>query len=113
MTRSKPQKPGDKARMSRKQPPDSKPGRRVVDPKEAYGVEQLAEVGAIVLMWNQIETHLDWLVYICLRPPIEMMWDTVRRISGVRSKVDLLRLYAEPPSPVKAGWVVTFLICSC
>jgi hypothetical protein len=50
MTQSKPQKPASKARMSRKQPPDSKPGRRVVDPKEAYSAEQLAEVGAIVLM---------------------------------------------------------------
>jgi hypothetical protein len=95
MTQSTPKKPASKARMSRKQPPDAKPGKRVVDPKEAYTAEQLAEVGAIVLMWNQIETHLDWIVYNVLHPPIEVMWDTVRRISGVRAKLELLRLYAE------------------
>ena len=41
--------------MSRKKPPHAKPGRRVEDPKQAYTTEQLAEVGAIVLIWNQID----------------------------------------------------------
>jgi hypothetical protein len=81
--------------MSRKQPPDATPGRRVEDPKEAYSAEQLAEVGAIILIWNQIETLVDWLVHVSLRLPIMVFWDVVRRISGVRAKVDLLRLSAE------------------
>jgi hypothetical protein len=45
--------------MSRRQPKTSRPGRRVEDPKEAYTVAQLAEVGAIALMWNQIDNFLD------------------------------------------------------
>jgi hypothetical protein len=81
--------------MSRKQPSDSKPGRRVEDPKEAYTAEQLVEVGAIILIWNQIETFVDFLIYISLRPPVVMVFDVARRISGIRAKVELLRLYAE------------------
>jgi hypothetical protein len=41
--------------MSRKLRKDAKPGRRPEDPKEAYTQEQLAQVGAIALIWNQIE----------------------------------------------------------
>jgi hypothetical protein len=81
--------------MSRKQPPDSKPGRRVEDPKEAYTAEQLAEVGAIILIWNQIETFVDFLIYVTIRPPVFMVWDLPRRIRGASAKVELLRLFAD------------------
>jgi hypothetical protein len=81
--------------MSRKQPPDARPGRRVEDPKEAYSTEQLAEVGAIILIWNQIDTLIDWLVHIALRLPLLLFWDVVRRINGMNAKVQLLRLAAE------------------
>jgi hypothetical protein len=79
MKQSTPKKPANKARMSRKQPPDSRPGRRVEDPKEAYSSEQLTEVGAIILIWNQIETFVDWLIYITIHPPAEfMVWELPR-----------------------------------
>jgi hypothetical protein len=84
-----------KARMRRKQPRDSRPGRRVEDPKQAYTPEQLVEVGAIVLIWNQIDAFVDFLIYVSLRPPHLMFYDLARRISGIRAKVELLRLYAE------------------
>jgi len=95
MSRGTSQKPSGKARMSRKQPLDARPGRRIEDPKEAYSIEQLAEMGAIILIWNQIDTLIDWLVHIALRLPLLLFWDTIRRLNGVTAKVRLLRLAAE------------------
>jgi hypothetical protein len=70
-------------------------GGRVEDPKEAYTAEQLAEVGAIVLIWNQIDVMVDFLLYVSLRlqPPI-MFFDVTRRINGISNKMKLLHLVA-------------------
>jgi hypothetical protein len=87
--------PINKDRMSRRQPKTSRPGRRVEDPKEAYTVAQLAEVGAIALIWNQIDNFLDWLLHIALRTPLNLHWDIARRIRGSYAKVELLRLAAD------------------
>jgi hypothetical protein len=59
-----------KARMSRRQPPGSIPGRRVEDPKQAYTKERLEEIGAITLLWNQVDGFIDWLLQISLKLPI-------------------------------------------
>jgi len=67
----------------------------VEDPKQAYTPEQLVEVGAIILIWNQIDAFVDFLIYVSLRPPLLMFYDLTRRISGIRGKVELLRLYAD------------------
>jgi hypothetical protein len=88
-------KSADKSRMSRKQPKTSRPGRRVEDPKEAYTPGQLAEVGAIALIWNQIDNFLDWLLHIALKTPLMLHWELVRRIRGSYAKVELLRLAAD------------------
>src|ERR1700747_1289983 len=53
-----------RARMRRKQPQDSWPGRRTPDPKEAYSAVQLGEIGAIAIMWNAVDVMLDWLLKI-------------------------------------------------
>ena len=95
MSRSQPPNPASKARMSRKQPAGARPGRMAKDPKDAFSSQQLAEVGAIVLIWNQIDVMVDWLVHISLKLPITMFWEVVRRIGGVSAKVELLRLAAE------------------
>jgi hypothetical protein len=81
--------------MSRRQPPDARPGRRVEDPKEAYTTEQLAEVGAIALIWNQIDNFLDFLLHVSLKTPIFVHWEVARRISGSNAKIEILRIYAE------------------
>jgi len=49
--------------MKRKTPSDTelRPKRFESDPKKAYTPEQLAEIGAISLKWNQIEAHIDFL----------------------------------------------------
>ncbi len=85
---------GNTARMTRHQPAHSKPGRRPTDPKDAYTVEQLAEIGAIALIWNHIDDFVDWLVHICLGSPIALLWAVGRSIGGIEAKLDLLKLAA-------------------
>ena len=79
------------SRMTRKQPSGSQPGRRPWDPKEAYTTEQLAEVGAVILLWNQVEGFLDLLIYVALNPPI---FDVSRHMS-LPKRIKLLRLAAK------------------
>jgi hypothetical protein len=88
-------KPTSKARMSRKQPRDSYPGRRVENPKEAYSAVQLEEVGAITLLWNQVEGFLDFLLYVTwLHHSTHYFWEITDRIAAIDKKIDLLRIYA-------------------
>jgi hypothetical protein len=55
--------PSGQERMKRKAPTDLslRPQKFEFDPKKAYTVEQLAEIGAITLKWNQIEAHIDFI----------------------------------------------------
>jgi hypothetical protein len=95
MSRGKPTKTSAPVRMSRPQPKDSRPGNRFGTPKELFGNEQLAEIGAIVLIWNQIDTFVDFLTYVTLKPPIYLLWEVARRFRGVDAKIQLLRLAAD------------------
>ncbi len=49
--------------MKRKAPTNLslRPQKFESDPKKAYTAEQLAEIGAITLKWNQIEAHIDFI----------------------------------------------------
>jgi hypothetical protein len=85
---------GNTARMIRPQPTHSKPGRRPTDPKDAYTVEQLAEIGAIALIWNHIDDFVDWLIHACLGSPITLLWAVGRSIGSLEAKLDLLKLAA-------------------
>jgi hypothetical protein len=83
-----------KARMARKQPPRSYPGRRAENPKDAYSVVQLEEVGAIALIWNQVESFLDFLLYITwLKHAPFPFWEMTGRIPGAGKKIELLKIY--------------------
>lgn len=81
---------GDKTPVSRKLPPTSKPGIRVEDPKKAYTIHQLAEVGAVVLIGNQIDSFVDWLLNSALRAPDSLFWEIGRRMR-LEAKLDILR----------------------
>jgi hypothetical protein len=94
MARQPPKQGADKARMTRKQPVGATPGRRSEDPKEAYTTAQLAEVGAVVLIWNQINTFVDWLLHMALVLPHSMFWEVGPRIA-LENKINLLRIRAE------------------
>jgi hypothetical protein len=58
--------PKDMHRMKRPQFKDAKPGRRIQDIKKVYTKEQLAEIGAITLKWNDIDFFVDWSLLIGL-----------------------------------------------
>src|SRR5262249_7258564 len=77
--------------MTRKQPSGSQPGRRPWDPKEAYTTEQLAEVGAVILIWNQVEVFLDLLIDTALNPTIL----DVSRHLRLADRIKLLRRAAD------------------
>ena len=49
--------------MKRKTPSDLslRPAKFEFDPKKAYTIDQLAEIGAIALKWNQVEAHIDFI----------------------------------------------------
>jgi hypothetical protein len=70
------------------------PGRRTTDPKTAYTKEQLAEIGAIALVWNHVNDFVDWLLHICLGSPMSILWALGRSIGSVERKLDLLTLVA-------------------
>jgi hypothetical protein len=88
-------KPPTPRRMTRKQSSNSQPGRTAEDPKEAYTIEQLAEVGAIILLWNQVEAFLDLLIYTATNPPTYLIWDVSRRLRGITARIELLHLAAD------------------
>jgi len=81
-------------RMKRKQPKHAKPGRRVQNIKEVYTKEQLAEIGAITLTWNQIEHFIDWLLLVVLKIPVGLWAAVTTRINGVDAKLEILTLRA-------------------
>jgi hypothetical protein len=85
---------GKTTRMTRKHPEGSRPGRRSADPKEAYTTEQLAEIGAITLIWNHIDDFVDWLLHIALGTPISVLWEVGRAIGDTEAKLDLLKTLA-------------------
>jgi hypothetical protein len=49
-------------RMKRPQPAGAKPGRAEHDIKKALTTEQLAEIGAISLKFNQIESLVEFIL---------------------------------------------------
>jgi hypothetical protein len=60
--------PTGKEIMKRRTPDDLslRPARFESDPKKAYTTEQLAEIGAIMLKWNQIEAHIEFIATFIL-----------------------------------------------
>jgi hypothetical protein len=87
-----------RARMSRVLPATAQPGRREEDPMKAWSKDQLTYVGAVALLWNQVEVFIDWLLYIGLKPPLPIFFEVTRRISGLEGRLDILRLIASRSS---------------
>ncbi len=61
--KSAPKLPSGREVMKRRAPKDLsfQPSKFESDPKKAYSFNQLAEIGAITLKWNQIEGHIDFI----------------------------------------------------
>lgn len=92
-SKAKPLPSGDE-RMKRKPPTDMslRPERYEADPKKAYTAEQLAEIGAITLKWNQIEAHVDFIGSFILfsKTPFWLRIATDKAI-GMKGKLTLLK----------------------
>jgi hypothetical protein len=80
--------------MKRRVPSDLslRPAMFESDPKKAYTTEQLAELGAITLKWNQIEAHIDFIGSFILftKAPFWLQLSTDRALS-TKAKLNLLR----------------------
>lgn len=80
--------------MKRRAPSDLslRPRRFESDPKKAYTAEQLAEIGAITLKWNQIEASIDFVGSFILfsKAPIWLQVSTDKALS-TNDKLGLLR----------------------
>lgn len=80
--------------MKRKPPKDLslRPEWYEADPKKAYTPEQLAEIGAITLKWNQIEAHIDFIGSFILfsKTPFWLQIATDKAI-GMKGKLSLLK----------------------
>ena len=74
--------PNIKHRMKRPQPLGAKPGRIEHDIKKALTTEQLAEIGAISLKFNQIESLIEFILLVILDIPPLLSWDVIRRINA-------------------------------
>lgn len=81
--------------MKRPQPPDARPGRIEHDIKKALTTEQLAEIGAISLKFNQIESLIEFILLVILDLPPILWMDVVRRINGMDNKIAILTRYYE------------------
>jgi hypothetical protein len=92
-SKARPLPSGDE-RMKRKPPSDMslRPERYEADPKKAYTPEQLAEIGAITLKWNQIEAHVDFIGSFILfsKTPFWLRIATDKAI-GMKGKLTLLK----------------------
>ena len=86
--------PTGKEVMKRRTPADLRlrPAKVEFDPKKAYTAEQLAEIGAITLKWNQVEAFIDFIgAYILYaKTPIWLQIATDRALS-TKTKLGLLK----------------------
>jgi len=83
------------ARMHRTQPLNAKLGRHERDIKKAYTTEQLSEIGAIALIWNQIEIIVDFLLLVVLKLSPVIWLEVAKRINGMDGKLEILRRFYE------------------
>ena len=80
--------------MKRRAPDDLslRPARFEFDPKKAYTPEQLAEIGAITIKWNQIEAHIEFVAWHILftKSPLWLQLSINKALSA-KSKLNLLK----------------------
>ena len=79
--------------MKRRPPSDLRlrPARFEFDPKKAYSAEQLAEIGAISIKWNQLEAHIDFIgsVVLFTKTPFGLRMSADRSLN-TQKKIKLL-----------------------
>ena len=91
--------PPDGSETMKRRPPQHlslRPAKYEFDPKKAYTPEQLAEMGAIALKWNQIEAHIDFVgsQILFAKTPFWLRLAT-DKVMSEKTKQKLLRECAE------------------
>lgn len=97
MTKHRDRKQPTGKEIMKRNPPDDlglRPSRFESDPKQAYTAQQLAEIGAITLKWNQIEAHIEFIAtFICFhKSPLWLRTWLNGKLSAT-FKLDLLKEY--------------------
>lgn len=92
--------PTGKERMRRPPSKTLRPRSIEFDIKKAYTQEQLSEIGAIALVWNQIEAFIDFLILIVVGPApgvssVSVWLEIQKRINSLDAKIDILQLQSE------------------
>src|ERR1700719_1551244 len=86
-------RPSGQEIMKRRTPDDLslRPARFESDPKKAYTTEQLAEIGAITLKWNQIEAHIEFIAsfIVFTKSPFWLRISTAKILSA-KAQLNLL-----------------------
>jgi hypothetical protein len=77
--------------MKRKAP-ESRSGASTGDVKKDLSSEQLAGIGAVAILFNELEFSLECILYRGLNLPGGLWLETVKRISSFDSKVELASL---------------------
>jgi hypothetical protein len=93
--KKRPKKSPDGTEIMKRRAPRNlslRPAKFEFDPKKAYTTEQLAEIGAITLKWNQIEAHIDFIGSHILFPksPFWLQTATDKALS-TKAKLNLLK----------------------
>jgi hypothetical protein len=93
--KKRPKKSPDGSEIMKRRAPRGlslRPAKFEFDPKKAYTTEQLAEIGAITLKWNQIEAHIGFIGSHILFPksPFWLQIATDKALS-TKAKLNLLK----------------------
>jgi hypothetical protein len=73
--------------MKRPRPKDNvRSARHMANIRDAFTPEQLAEIGAVALMWNQVEFQIDFILLVILKLPPSLWLPMVKRINGMDGK---------------------------
>jgi hypothetical protein len=92
MSQAERPRPTGKERMKRR-PTSARPIRFEFDIKKAYSPDQLREVGAIALIWNQIEASIHWILFVAAEPKNTLSVKLAGQTRSVKYDIDLLRSY--------------------
>jgi len=75
-------------------PAGAKRGRWVTDAEDAYTPQQLARIGAIALIWNQIKAMIDFQLMVIMRLDPHLWTPVTTQLRGIDGKIQLLRIRA-------------------
>jgi hypothetical protein len=80
-------------------------GQRPYDIRMEFSKEQLAGVGAMAFMWNEIEAMLNLLLCVCLMLPPALWREVHTRIHGIDGTIAIIRAASALIFYNRGGWI--------